>query len=68
MQQARNLALDLRERFEDFRFLIRDRGSNFTALSTPFRRPPASRILRTRPGATNETLGCILHLFGAIGS
>ena len=31
VQQAHNLALDLGERFEDFRFLIRDRGSNFTA-------------------------------------
>jgi transposase InsO family protein len=30
VQQARNQALDLNERFEDFRFLIRDRGSNFT--------------------------------------
>jgi putative transposase len=30
VQQARNLALHLGERFEDFRFLIRDRGSNFT--------------------------------------
>ena len=31
VQQARNLALTLGERFESIRFLIRDRGSNFTA-------------------------------------
>ena len=30
VQQARNLALTLGEQFEDIRFLIRDRGSNFT--------------------------------------
>ena len=30
VQQARNLALSLDERFGDMRFLIRDRGSNFT--------------------------------------
>jgi putative transposase len=30
VQQARNLALTLGERFENFQFLIRDRGSNFT--------------------------------------
>jgi len=43
VQQARNLALNLGERFEDFRFLIRDRGSNFTPPSTPSSRPPARR-------------------------
>ena len=31
VQQARNLALTLGERFEDIRFVILDRGSNFTA-------------------------------------
>ena len=31
VQQARNLALGLGQRFENTRFLIRDRGSNFTA-------------------------------------
>ena len=43
VQQARNLAISLGGRFGDFRFLIRDRGSNFTALSTPFSSPPAPR-------------------------
>jgi hypothetical protein len=33
MQQARNLALDLGERFEDVKFLIRDRRPNFTAVA-----------------------------------
>lgn len=53
VQQARNLALDLGERSGDFRFLIRDRGSNFTAsfgavfqaAGTTILRPP-----RRRPG------------------
>jgi hypothetical protein len=31
VQQARNLALALGERFEDIKFLVRDHGSNFTA-------------------------------------
>src|SRR5712672_3470034 len=31
VQQARNLALSFGERFGDIKFLIRDRGSNFTA-------------------------------------
>ena len=31
VQQARNLALTLDQRFADIKFLIRDRGSNFTA-------------------------------------
>jgi putative transposase len=31
VQQARNLAMSLDECFADFTFLIRDRGSNFTA-------------------------------------
>jgi hypothetical protein len=30
VQQARNLSLALGEKLERFRFLIRDRGSNFT--------------------------------------
>ena len=35
VQQARNLALTLGERFEDIRFLVRDRGSNFTTPHRP---------------------------------
>jgi hypothetical protein len=41
VQQARNLALTLGEGFESFRFLIRDRGSNFTRASTPSSRQTA---------------------------
>jgi putative transposase len=41
-QQARNLAFTLGGRFEVFRFLIRDRGSNFTSPSTPSSRQTAS--------------------------
>ena len=50
-QQAGNLAMVLGERFEDFRFLIRERGSNFTrsfdavfqATSVTILRPPCRR-------------------------
>jgi hypothetical protein len=42
VQQARNLALTLDRRFEDIRFLLRDRGSNFTRLvRRRFPSPPA---------------------------
>src|SRR5215467_10244513 len=47
VQQARNLALDLGERFGDFRFLIRDRGSNFTASFDAVFQAAGTRILRT---------------------
>ena len=41
-QQARNLALSLDERFEDIKFLIRDRGSGTSHIrSTLYSRPPA---------------------------
>ena len=54
VQQARNLAMSLGERFEDSRFLIRDRGSNFTrsfdaVLPGHRRQDPAHR----RPGAAH---------------
>ena len=61
VQQARNLTLDLNERFEDFRFLIRDRGSNFTAAFDAVFQAPGTTILRTavqvpRMNATCERL------------
>ena len=60
-QQARNLALDLNERFEDFRFLIRDRGSNFTASFDDVFQAAGTTILQTavqvpRMNATCERL------------
>ena len=67
LQLARNLAMSLGERFEDIRFLIRDRGSNFTASFDVVFQAAGARILRTAsPGAAHQTSGCILHLFGAI--
>src|SRR6266566_1927239 len=47
VQQARNLALTLGERFEDIKFLIRDRGSNFTASFDAVFQAAGTRILRT---------------------
>ena len=47
VQQARNLALILGERFEDIRFVIRDRGSNFTASFDAVFQAAGTRILRT---------------------
>jgi hypothetical protein len=55
MQQARNLALSLGERFEDIKFLIRDRESTFTASFDAVFQAADTRILRTaRPGAAHE--------------
>ena len=45
VQQARNLALSLGQRFEDIRFLIRDRGSNFTASFDAVFQATGTRIL-----------------------
>jgi putative transposase len=46
-QQARNLALSLDERFEDIKFLIRDRGSNFTHSFDAVFEATGARILRS---------------------
>ena len=45
VQQARNLALSLGQRFEDTKFLIRDRGSNFTASFNAVFQVTGTRIL-----------------------
>ena len=45
VQQARNLALTPGQRFEDTRFLIRDRGSNFTASFDAVFQAAGTRIL-----------------------
>ena len=47
VQQARNLALSLGERFADIKFVIRDRGSNFTASFDAVFQAAGTRILRT---------------------
>jgi putative transposase len=47
VQQARNLTLGLDERFADIKFLIRDRGSNFTCAFDAVFQATGARILRT---------------------
>jgi putative transposase len=47
VQQARNLALSVGERFEDIKFLLRDRGSNVTASFDAVFQAAGARILRT---------------------
>jgi putative transposase len=48
VQQARNLAMSFGERFEGIKFLLRDRGSNFTASFDAVFQAAGARILRTR--------------------
>jgi putative transposase len=58
VQQARDLALDLNERFEDFRFLIRDRGSNFTASFDAVFEATSTTILQTAVQAPRMNATC----------
>jgi transposase len=58
VQQARNLALSLGERFEDVKFLIRDRGSNFTASFDAVFQAGGTRILRTAVQAPRMNATC----------
>jgi putative transposase len=58
VQQARNLALTLGERFEDIRFLIRDRGPNFTRPFDAVFQATGTRILRTAVRAPRMNATC----------
>jgi transposase len=66
-QQARNFLMDLGEQADRFKFMIRDRGSNFTdAFDAVLADAGIRTVLCSNPDAPHETSGCILHLFGAI--
>jgi len=58
VQQARNLGMSLGERFEDIRFLIRDRGSNFTRSFHAVFQATGTRILRTAVQAPRMNAIC----------
>jgi transposase InsO family protein len=58
VQQARNLALTLGGRFENFRFLIRDRGSNFTQSFDAVFQANGTRILQTAVQAPRMNATC----------
>ena len=58
VQQARNLALTLDERFEAIKFLIRDRGSNFTASFDAVFEATGARILRSAVQAPRMNAIC----------
>jgi putative transposase len=58
VQQARNLALTLGERFKSFRFLIHDRGSNFTQSFDAVFQANGTRILQTAVQAPRMNATC----------
>jgi putative transposase len=58
VQLARNLARTLGERFENFRFLIRDRGSNFTRSFDAVFHANGTRILQTAVQAPRMNATC----------
>jgi putative transposase len=58
VQQARNLAMSLGERFEDIKFLIRDHGPNFTASFDAVFQTTGARILRTAVQAPRMNATC----------
>jgi putative transposase len=58
VQQARNLAMSLGERFENIKFLLRDRGSNFTASFDAVFEAAGARILRAAVQAPRMNATC----------
>jgi putative transposase len=58
VQQARNLALTLDEQFDAIRFLIHDRGSNFTASFDAVFQAADARILRSAVQAPRMNAIC----------
>jgi putative transposase len=58
VQQARNLALTLGKRFENIKFLIRDRGSNFTASFDAVFQAAGTRIVRSAVQAPRMNAIC----------
>src|ERR1017187_5614674 len=58
VQQARNLALTLGERFEDIKFLVRDHGSNFTASFDAVFQANGTRIVHTAVQAPRMNAIC----------
>jgi putative transposase len=58
VQQVRNLALTLGERFESIRFLVRDRGSNFTVSFDAIFQAAGTRIVRTAVQAPRMNAVC----------
>jgi putative transposase len=57
-QQARNLAMSMDRRFEEFRFLIRDRGSNFTRSFDAVFEAAGTTILRAAVRAPRMNATC----------
>ena len=58
VQQARNLAVTCGEQFGNFRFLIRDRGSNSTCSFDTVFQAVGARILRTADQAPRMNATC----------
>jgi len=58
VQRARNLALSLGERFQDVKFVIHDRGSNFTQSFDAVFQANGTRILRTAVQAPRMNATC----------